>query len=624
MSKILLVENHAATRDYLANVLRSAGHTVKLASDEGQAWELFATERPDVIAVSLHHPDAAPLVARARETTTAMPVIAYDHGHLSNLLGKSAAMRLKPDAYVADISQRELLDQLSALSGRWTTRPDTQPQGTAALLARAPALQGQLREGTLPATLVTLARTFRDGALVLQQGEIERRLYLRLGVPVSFESTERSEAFDRWAVEVGKITEAQLAEALRERAGGALSPAASLVAVGAVEPGPPLMALLREHLQAMLARLVGIRQGRFRFHAGDEFLTEVQALEVPALAHVLVGARAHLPLRVFLSTLLPDRARFPRRSDDFSEHLAQLGLQPRDLRLALELNGEHSVDELLAARRSQLREMSSLLWFLRLADVLSFEATRKPLERGSTPLPLAAERLKPLPSEQLAEVRESALAVLPSTYFHALGVDIAATPDEVEQALLKSTEQLHPDRFAGFDVAEVDDLLTQVQDRLTAAHRVLSSPEKRQGYLEHIFSKVEGLRGGRPIVVSAEVALKEAERALRNRRASDALERVRAAASLAPKEPDFQARLAMLELLDRSRSDAERRANARKAAKKALTLDPEHAHAMLALAMLAREEGDLSEARKLTLAALKLRPKLELARWLLRELNRVP
>ena len=623
MSTILLVENHPATRDYLSNVLRSAGHVVKVASDEGHAWELFATERPDVIAVSLHHPDAAPLVARAREATAAMPVIAYDHGHLSNLLGKHAAMRLKPDAYVADISQREFLDQLSALSGRWTTRPDTQPQGAAALLARAPALQGQLREGTFPATLVTLARTFRDGALVLQQGETERRVFLRLGVPVSFESTERAEAFDRWAVEVGHITEAQLAEALRERAGGALSPAASLVAVGAVEPGPPLLALLREHLQAMLARLVGIRQGRFRFHAGDEFLAEVQALEVPALAHVLVGARAHLPLRVFLSTLLPERARFPRRSDDFSEHLAQLGLQPRDLRLTLELNGEHSVDELLIARRSQLREMASLLWFLRLADVLTLEAARKPLERGSTPLPLG-EKLKPLPPEQLAEVRESALAVLPSTYFHALGVDIASTPDEVEQALLKSTERLHPDRFAGFDVAEVDDLLTQVQDRLTAAHRVLSSPEKRQGYLEHIFSKVEGLRGGRPIVVAAEVALKEAERALRGKRASDAVERARAAVSLAPREPDFQARLGMLELLDRSRSDAERRANARKAAKKALTLDPESAHAMLTLAMLAREEGDASEARKLTLAVLKLRPKMELARWLLRELNRVP
>ena len=623
MSTILLVENHPATRDYLSNVLRSAGHVVKVATDEGHAWELFATERPDVIAVSLHHPDAAPLVARARETTQAMPVIAYDHGHLSNILGKSAAMRLKPDAYVADISQRELLDQLSALSGRWTTRPDTQPQGAAALLARAPALQGQLREGTLPATLVTLARTFRDGALVLQQGETERRVFLRLGVPVSFESTERAEAFDCWAVEVGHITEAQLAEALRERAGGALSPAASLVAVGAVEPGPPLLALLREHLQAMLARLVGIRQGRFRFHAGDEFLAEVQALEVPALAHVLVGARAHLPLRVFLSTLLPERARFPRRSDDFSEHLAQLGLQPRDLRLTLELNGEHSVDELLIARRSQLREMASLLWFLRLADVLTLEAARKPLERGATPLPLG-EKLRPLPPEQLAEVRESALAVLPSTYFHALGVDIASTPDEVEQALLKSTERLHPDCFAGFDVGEVDDLLTQVQDRLTAAHRVLSSPEKRQGYLEHIFSKVEGLRGGRPIVVSAEVALKEAERALRGRRVSDAVERARAAASLAPKEPDFQARLGMLELLDRSRSDAERRANARKAAKKALTLDPESAHAMLTLAMLAREEGDASEARKLTLAVLKLRPKMELARWLLRELNRVP
>jgi len=623
VSSLLLVENHPATREYLANVLRSAGHTVREAAASDEAWELLASEPPDVLAVSLHHPDAAPLVARAREADAALPVLCFDHGHLGQVLGRTTAVRLKPDVYVADISQRELLEQVSALSARRALSSAAQPAGTAAVLARPAALQGQLREGTVPTTLVTLLRTFRDGVLVLQQGPIERRVVLRLGVPVAFESTERGEALDRWLLETGRITEVQLGEALRERAGGALSTAASLVAVGALEPGPPLVEALREHLQAMLARAVGLRQGRFRFHAGNEVLAEVQPLEIPPLGHLLVGARAHLPLRTFVAALLPDRARFPRRNDAFAELVPQMSLAPRDLKIALELGGALSTDEVLLSRRGQLREVASLLWFLRLVDAVTFESSRGIAPPGALP-PMAMEKLKPLPAEQLSQIRERALAVLPSTYFHALGVDIAATADEVERAYLKITEELHPDRFAGFDLTEVEDLLAQVQDKLAAAHRTLSSPEKRAGYLEHVFSRAGGLRGGRPLMVPAETALMEAERALKARRVGDAVERARQAFQLAPREADFAAHLALLELLDRGRSDAERRSLSRRAARKALALEPESARAMVALALLAKEEGDASEARKQVLAALKLRPRMELARWVLRELNRVP
>ena len=623
MSSIVLVAVHPATRDYVADGLRSAGHTVRVAESQEHAWELLATERPDVVVLSLHHPDAAPLASRARELAVSMPVLVYDHGHMGQVLGKAVAMRLRPDAYVEDVSQRGLAEQVGLLAKRAAPGTPQAPQsGVAQVLARPAALQGQLRDGALATTLVTLLRTFRDGILVVQHGEVERRVFLKLGAPVSFDSTERAEAFDRWLVDAGRLTEAQLQEALVERAGGALSTSASLVAVGALEPGPPLLALLREHLRAMLAKVVGLRQGRFRFHAGDAFASCVQAVEVPALAHVLVGARDGWPLRMFLAALAPDRERFPRRTPAFSEQLAQLGLTGRALRLCLAIDGSVSTAELLHAHRTQLRQVAPLLWFLRLVEAVAFHETRGAAPRGATPVPFV-EPLPPLPPDQLAEVRESALAVLPTTYFHALGVDIAADPEEVERAYLQRTEALHPDRFAGFDLGEVEDLLTQVQDKLAAAHRTLSSHEKRLAYLEHLFGKATGLRGERALSVAGEVAMMEAERALRAQKPRDAVAHAREAAQHAPREPDFFAHLALLELLDRSRADAERFAAARKAVKRALQLDPQSARAMVAEAMLAREEGDWVGARRQVLAALKLRPKLELARWVLRELNRV-
>jgi tetratricopeptide (TPR) repeat protein len=614
---LLLVENHLPTREFLAGVLGSAGHRLRLASAD-EAFELFAAESPDAVLLSLHLPGLPELIARMRAAHAAIPLVAFDRGHLGQALGPAAARPLGVEAYVGDVTQRPLLDQLSDLERQ---RAPLQA-GTASLLAQPPTLQGPLKEGTLAATLVMLLRTFRDGVLVLQQGEVERRLFLRLGVPVSFSSTERTEALDRWLVGVGRITEAQLAESLRERAGGALSTSASLVAAGAIEPGVPLLSALRDHLVAMLTAQVAQRGGRFRFHAGDGFLSEVQPIEVPSLGHLLPGARAGLPLRTFIGALLSERPRFPRRSESFSEQLPQLALSARDLGLALGLDGSRSTAELLSARGGPLRETASLLWFLRLVDAVRFDADRAIAPPGT--VRPAEPGLRPLTEAQLVELREGALAVLPSTHFHALGVDIASPPDEVERAYLRRSEQLHPDRFSGHDLEAVEDLLNQVQDKLAAAHRTLSAPEKRAGYLEHLLGKAAGLRGQRELVASAEVAMKEAEKFLAAREPTRAVERARKASQLAPREPDFLAHLAILELLDRSRSDDDRRNAARKAARRALTLDPEHARAQVALGLVARDEGDLGEARRAVLAALKLRPRLELARWLLRELNRVP
>lgn len=614
---LLLVENHPATREYLSGVLASAGHRLRIAEPQA-AFELFAAESPDAVLLSLQLPGLQELVARMRAAHARVPLLAFDHGHLGQALGPQAARALAVDGYVADVSQRAFLDRLAELEAPGAPRAG----GVAALLAQPAVLQGQLKEGTLAATLLMLLRTFRDGVLVLQHGEVERRIFLRLGAPVSISSTERTEALDRWLLAAGKITEAQLSEALRERAGGALSAAASLVAVGALEPGAPLLAALREHLLAMLAPLVGLKSGRFRFHAGDGFLAEVQPIEVPALGYLLPGARAGMQLRSFISALAADRPRFPRRSESFSEQLPQLGLSARDLSLALGLDATRSTAELLAARGGPLRETASLLWFLKLVDAVRFEEARAALAPGT--VRPAEAKLRPLTDTQLGELREGALAVLPSTHFHALGVDIASTPEEVERAYLARAEQLHPDRFPGFELEQVEDLLNQVQDKLAAAHRTLSSPQKRAGYLEHLLGKAQGLRGPRPLVAEAEIAMKEAERALAARQPTRAVEPARRATLLAPREPDFQAHLAILELLDRSRSDTDRRAAARKAARRALVLDPEHARALVALALIARDEGDLGEARKQVLAALKLRPRLELARWLLRELNRVP
>ena len=108
------------------------------------------------------------------------------------------------------------------------------------------------------------------------------------------------------------------------------------------------------------------------------------------------------------------------------------------------------------------------------------------------------------------------------------------------------SERFHPDAFADWEVGDLNDLLLSVQEKVSAAHRVLSTEEKRRQYLSFLLLKFE-LAGVRSpgIVLDAELALKRGERALRARRHDDAVAALRQAAELNPREPEYLAMLGL-------------------------------------------------------------------------------
>ena len=163
-----------------------------------------------------------------------------------------------------------------------------------------------------------------------------------------------------------------------------------------------------------------------------------------------------------------------------------------------------------------------------------------------------------------------------------------------------------------------------MQDKVTAAYRVLSNPEKRKAYLSFLLLRFELQGVRRPgIDVDAEVALKRGERALRARRPAEAIAALREAAERNPREPEYLAMLAFAELLDPATPAPERAANAKRTAKRALALAPENPRAAGVLALADARMGDPAEARRVVVAALKERPDSEVLKKVLYRLNRV-
>jgi tetratricopeptide (TPR) repeat protein len=366
---------------------------------------------------------------------------------------------------------------------------------------------------------------------------------------------------------------------------------------------------------------VGIKEGRWRFHPGREFTAQVQAIEILPLQAILDGARASIPARQFSEALRAVTEAYPVRTGDFQQILPAAGLSSSDLRLALSLDGRTRTREWLGARTKDLKDALALLWFLSMIGVVAFVEAPEASDAAYGNAPPRKKR--PLPADRAEAVRQAAMQILPGTYFHALGVDVAADDAEVERAYQEVASRFHPDGFAEFEVGDLADLLASVQDKVTAAYRVLGTPEKRRAYLSFLLLRFELTGTRRPgIDVDAEIALKRGERALRARRNAEAVSALKQAVERNPREPEYLAMLAFAALHDPVLPPSERAQEARRVARRALGLDPEHPRALAVLALAEERLGDAAEARRAALAGLKAHRESEVLKRVLFRLNR--
>jgi len=618
--RLLLAEGHGPTREFVTQSLADAGYEVIAAQDPGQAYERFASQRPAAVVLGADFGDggAAALAQRLREADAKVLVVVIDKEHLGKALGLRAVLHVKANAYVANPTKKELVDKVGQLvQQRSAGKPAL--RGAALVVSRPPLGRGELKVGAVARTLHQIWRALSEGILVIEGSGRERRLFFLRGVPVAWQSDDPGDGLVGWLAANGRLDDAQRAAALDGMASG-LTPGAALIAAGVLEPGEPLQAALRAHLEAMVVRVIATKEGRWRFHAGAEFSNEVHPVELLPLRAILEGGRAGIRSKHFVDALRAVMDAYPVRTAEFQALLPACGLSSPDLRLALSLDGRETTRAWLDARQKDLKDALCLLWFLSLVSAVSFQddpASADPYARA------APRRRKPLPADRADALRQAALQILPGTYFHALGVDIAADGEEVERAYSEVASRFHPDGFAEYDVGDLADLLAAVQDKVTAAYRVLANADKRRAYLSFLMLKFELTGTRRPgIDLDAEIALKKGERALLAGRNAEAVLALKGAVERNPREPEYHSMLGFAELFDPMLPAAGRAQEARRAAKRALALAPDHPRASAVLALAEEALGDLAEARRIVLAALRAHPASEVLKETLHRLNR--
>lgn len=122
LGRILLVENHAATAERLADAFRVAGYEVDIVHHGLEIFRQAAVERPDVIVTKEILPtmkgSAVALMVKGHSATRSIPFVLYDASHLLEAHAKRGDPAPRSvDAVVLTDDAESLMDAINGVLG---------------------------------------------------------------------------------------------------------------------------------------------------------------------------------------------------------------------------------------------------------------------------------------------------------------------------------------------------------------------------------------------------------------------------------------------------------------------------------------------------------------------------
>lgn len=235
--------------------------------------------------------------------------------------------------------------------------------------------EGLLQKVPFARILAHLYRSKATGRLYVQSGAVEKSIYLRDGEPILIRSNKESERFGDFLVRRGRITQAQVEDALArlDEWGGRLGDA--LVANGAIEGGE-LFKLLSAQMLEKLLDIFTWPLGHYGYYENQEPSIMGYPLGINTYSTIVAACREHIPLaRIERYYQGRERTSIFKEAGD-GVRVEQLKLNARELRIVTELTPGKNLHTLLAEVGDARHELAlRTIYMLHQLGALCFEFT---------------------------------------------------------------------------------------------------------------------------------------------------------------------------------------------------------------------------------------------------------
>jgi curved DNA-binding protein CbpA len=266
------------------------------------------------------------------------------------------------------------------------------------------------------------------------------------------------------------------------------------------------------------------------------------------------------------------------------------------------INGRLTVGEVLAKARPEDLPLFWAIVSLNLCVLVGVEVPKKLIAQAAGPA-----------REYTAEEEGAREQILPEyervmaskDLFGVLRLPRNAPVDECKASYLVLAKRFHADSFAGLDLGDATDKLSDLFAKISEAHSILTDAKRRNEYLILLERQDAGMPTDVDVIFRAEAAFNRGDALSKQGRFSDAEAAFKEALKLDTSVAQYHVGLAHAILKGRGASGA---AEAREVLDKSLALNPEHVAAMMLKAHALELEGDSTAALKLLSDVLAIDP----------------
>jgi len=467
-------------------------------------------------------------------------------------------------------------------------------------------LKGGLEENSLPKLLIYLSEIKATGTLVLANGRIQKKLFIKNGGIVFASSNYEGDRLGELMLKAGKINVQQFEAASKvvveqhKRMGGVM------VELGFIKP-KDLFWGVKYQVQEISCSLFTWTEGEYEFMQGELPSTEVIKLHMSTANLIMQGVK-RIDDWTRISRGIPQMDAVLTLTDNPLKLYQDVSLSAEEKKIISLFDGRRTIKQVFDTSDIGDFEALKAVYVLYTIGILeeADQAKKKPKAASAQQPAEAAERAGAHDAPDKAGIHDAYLKSREQNLYEVLGLTKNADAGQIEVAYHKLARRYHPDLHYRQGMEGMRNELESLFNKVTEAYTILSDESRRWEYDLHISTNEEGVPG-KPSPrdpARAKSAFDKGITALKARELDAATNCFNEAIQNDPRNAVYYSHLA-LALLQRPRRQAE----AEEAMQYAIRLEPQVADHHANLGILYQLAGIHDKALKAFEAALRLDPR---------------
>lgn len=345
-------------------------------------------------------------------------------------------------------------------------------------------LETELHKFNFPRILINLHRNRRTGTLVVNSGDVTKRVYIENGNAVFASSTDEDDRLGEMLIKLGKITYEQYERSVELLKETGKRQGTILVELGFLSPKDLVMGV-KAQVREIIYSLFQLEYAEYVFEEGTIPTREVITLQM-SIGNLIYEGMKRINNVVRIRRDMPNMNAILKVNEEQNSFCQDIVLTPGDSAMLAMVDGKKTVKELIDSTSGSTFEAMKTLYILYVSGFVTEEGRSDDVV-GVTESDHRVEKVEEANDVAFREQVNALFSRLHDIQAHEiLSIDEHSDSETVERQYYKLIAEYHPDRGIAAGDPLMQDKLIAITEHIQNAFIALRDDDKRRRYFEAI------------------------------------------------------------------------------------------------------------------------------------------